>query len=82
MSSRMFTVLGRQWCHLCHDMVAALEPIAVRHGWRMEVLDVDEDPALEARWGELVPVLLADGVEICHYRLDPIAVDACCEAFR
>jgi thioredoxin reductase (NADPH) len=63
-------------------MIAALEPVAARHGWRMEVLDVDERPALEARWGERVPVLLADGVEICHYRLDLAAVDACCEAFR
>ena len=39
-------------------------------------IDVDVDPALEARWGTLVPVLLADGREVCHYRLDTGALDA------
>jgi len=39
-------------------------------------IDVDADPALEARWGMLVPVLLADGQEVCHYRLDTGALDA------
>ena len=38
-------------------------------------IDVDADPALEARWGTLVPVLLADGQELCHYRLDTRALD-------
>jgi thioredoxin reductase (NADPH) len=78
---RTFTVLSRQWCHLCHDLIAALEPIAARHGWLIEVIDVDEDPDLAARWDERVPVLLADGREICHHRLDAEAVSAFCEAF-
>jgi hypothetical protein len=39
-------------------------------------IDVDADPALEARWGTLVPVLLAEGREVCHYRLDTRALDA------
>jgi hypothetical protein len=36
----------------------------------LEVLDVDADPALEERYDELVPVLLHDGHELCHYFLD------------
>jgi hypothetical protein len=39
-------------------------------------IDVDADPALEARWGAQVPVLLAEGREVCHYRLDTGALDA------
>jgi hypothetical protein len=42
----------------------------------IDELDVDADPALEARWGALVPVLLIDGREVCHYRLDTVALDA------
>jgi len=39
--------------------------------------DVDSDKALEARYGELVPVLTdAAGAEICHYRLDEPALQA------
>ena len=68
------TLLGRIYCHLCHDMEAALAPLADEFGAEVEVLDVDEDPMLEERWGELVPVLLHEGKEICHYFLDAQAV--------
>ena len=38
-------------------------------------IDVDADAALEARYGEWVPVLTdAAGTEICHYRLDEAAL--------
>ncbi|MCL2876571.1 MAG: glutaredoxin family protein [Betaproteobacteria bacterium] len=77
----VFTVLSRQWCHLCHELVEALEPIARHYGWRIEVVDIEREPALEARWDELIPVVLVDGVEICHHRLDAEAVHACCRAF-
>ena len=54
---------GRRWREHVPD-VAVLE------------IDVDADPALEARWGDWVPVLLAEGREVCHYRLDTRALDA------
>ncbi|GHT83631.1 thioredoxin family protein [Betaproteobacteria bacterium] len=76
MSKGVFTVLSRQWCHLCHDMIAALTPIAGQYGWAVEVIDVDQHPELEARWDELVPVLLVGEREICHYHLDEVAVRA------
>jgi len=72
------TVLSREWCHLCHDLVAQLEPLAAELGWRVRVVDVDADPRLEARWDELVPVVLAGEVELCHYHLDEAAVRAHC----
>jgi hypothetical protein len=67
------TLLIRAYCHLCDDMRTAL----AEHAPEVPVLeiDVDADPALEARWGTLVPVLLADGQELCHYRLDTRALD-------
>jgi hypothetical protein len=64
------TLLSRTYCHLCHDLEAALAPIAAEFGIDVEVLDVDADEALEAKWGELVPVLLHDETELCHYFLD------------
>jgi len=68
------TLLIRAYCHLCDDMRKAL----AEHAPELPVreIDVDADPALEARWGMLVPVLLADGQEVCHYRLDTRALDA------
>ena len=66
----VLTVLSRTYCHLCHDMEAALAPIASEFGIAVEVLDVDEDASLEEQWGELVPVLLHGDIELCHYFLD------------
>ncbi|HJW25310.1 MAG TPA: glutaredoxin family protein [Rhodocyclaceae bacterium] len=62
--------MSRAWCHLCHDMEAALAPIAAEFGATVTVLDVDADPELESRYDELVPVLLHGENELCHYFLD------------
>lgn len=64
------TLLSRDYCHLCHDMEAALKPIAAEFAASLRVVDVDADAALESRYGELVPVLLHGEVELCHYFLD------------
>ena len=64
------TLLSRRFCHLCHDMEAALAPLAVEFGAAVTVVDVDGDPLLEAQYDELVPVLLHGKNELCHYFLD------------
>jgi len=71
-------VYGRSYCHLCDDMVAALRALQGQLAFRLELLDVDADPELEARFGERVPVLVdSRGAEICHYRLDEGALRRC-----
>jgi thioredoxin reductase (NADPH) len=57
-------------------MRAAVTPIAAAAGVTLDEVDVDRDPALDARWGTSVPVLLAGEQELCHYRLDRAALDA------
>jgi glutaredoxin len=74
------TLYGRAWCHLCEDMRAALEPLLAEFGAHVDVIDVDADPDLEARYNELVPVLVCDGVELCHYHLDEVRVRAALSA--
>jgi len=76
-SSRLrLTLLVRAYCHLCDEMREAVAPWAAAAGCEVEELDVDADPALEARWGSLVPVLLAGERELCHYRFDHAALGA------
>lgn len=70
------TVLSREYCHLCEEMIAALKDLQGRGAFEIEVVDVDRHPELERRWGEFVPVLLDGATEICHYRLDRAALDA------
>lgn len=64
------TLLSRSYCHLCQDMEVALAPLAAEFAVVVTVLDVDANPALEAKYDELVPVLLHGETELCHYFLD------------
>jgi hypothetical protein len=66
----------RAYCHLCDEMRDALTPLAASRGLVIDERDVDADPALEAVWGDKVPVLLADGREVCRYRFDRSAFEA------
>ncbi len=75
-------VYSRSYCHLCEDMLSALDALRDEHVFDVEVIDVDADPVLEARFDELVPVLEADGRELCHYHLDAQAVRAYLAGFR
>lgn len=76
------TVYGRSYCHLCDEMVEALEELQARWDFILEVVDVDEDEALDERFGELVPVLMAGEKEICHYHLDTDALAAFLEPWK
>lgn len=65
------TLYSRVYCHLCDDMLAALDALRGEFAFKVDVVDVDADPALEARYDELVPVLADEaGAELCHYFLD------------
>ena len=76
-SRRKLTVLSREYCHLCEDMIAALRKLQAQRGYfDLEIVDVDRDAALKERYDERVPALLLDGVEVCHYRFDPEVLDA------
>ncbi len=76
MEGRRLVVLSRAWCHLCDDLLEALAPLSAELGLDVEVIDLEERPEFEERWGELVPVVLAGGEELCHYHLDPDAIRA------
>lgn len=74
-----FTLYSRSYCHLCQDMLDALNALRTpERPFTVEVIDVDADPALVERFDELVPVLYADldGPELCHYFLDEAKVRA------
>lgn len=73
------TLYIRTYCHLCDDMRAAVEPWRSRLSLELVEVDVDDDPALEARLGERVPVLMAGEQEICHYFFDEEAFKRCLE---
>ena len=76
------TVYARTYCHLCEDMLAELKALSGELAIEVDVVDIDRDPELEARYGEWVPVLAHGETRICHYRLDPAKLTAHLSAFR
>ena len=64
------TVYSRNYCHLCDDMIAGLQSMQARFRFTLKVVDVDRNPALEALYGDDVPVLAHGAHELCRHRLD------------
>jgi thiol-disulfide isomerase/thioredoxin len=77
-----FFLYSRSYCHLCDDLLQALQGLKREYEFSVEVLDVDADDALLAKYDELVPVLIAKSAksggeeELCHYFLDEPKVRA------
>ena len=61
-----FEMVTRQGCHLCDQMAAELEAAGIEYG----SVDVDEHPELQARFSDVVPVLLRDGKPVAKVRVD------------
>ena len=74
-----FTLYSRSYCHLCDDMLNGLHRLGNEFQFIVNVVDVDADERLAAKYDELVPVLIGhhvatefeqDEFELCHYFLD------------
>ncbi|MFT4034734.1 MAG: glutaredoxin family protein [Patulibacter sp.] len=72
--SRTVTVYGRPGCHLCDEALVALAPIVAQRGAMVEQIDIEQDEALLRAHLERIPVILVDGVEICHFFVDEPAL--------
>ena len=75
------TLYSRIYCHLCDDMLHALEALRALAPFEVSVVDVDGDEALVAQYDELVPVLVgrrdgATALQLCHYHLEVAKVSA------
>ena len=62
-------------CCLCDDAAQALERVRERVPFELEAVDVSLDPALLARYGERLPVVLLDGELAYEYVVDEAALE-------
>ena len=74
-----FQLISRRECHLCWAMEKALREFLKSQNIGeecLEVVDIDAPESAEflEKYNILVPVLLLNGVEICHYHFDESAV--------
>jgi len=72
----MLTLYYRENCHLCESFRLALMQLQPELGFDTEEIDIDRDVDLIRRYDRLVPVLVREGREICHYFLDEAALRA------
>lgn len=70
-----WTVYSRAGCSLCEELLAEFAPL-LGPAAAVEVVDIEGNAELEARYGRRIPVLLADGEFVCCYRLDRERVGA------
>ena len=61
---------GKAGCCLCDEARAAVEAVRARHPFELEEVDVSLDPALNAEYGERIPVLALDGEELFEFHVD------------
>lgn len=81
------TLITRQGCHLCDEAANDLAGVVARFSalnpdkpYSIDLLDVDADPDLKAKFSEEVPVLLLNGEQIAFFRIDQERVLAKLEA--
>jgi glutaredoxin len=64
-------LMSRPGCHLCDAARRVVRSVCEPAGIAWDEVDIDAEPALQARYGELVPVVLVDGVQVGFWRIDP-----------
>ena len=63
------TLYTRAGCHLCDDAKEVLDAVRAEEPFALEVVDIDGDPALRARYTDEVPVVAVAGRKAFKYRL-------------
>lgn len=65
------TLVDRAGCHLCEVAEQVIRQVADEDEIAWERVDVTSSSDLEARYAELVPVVLVDGREVAHWSVTP-----------
>ncbi len=69
MSQRTMTIYSRPGCHLCDEMKQIVLPVATRHDYRLDEIDISQDRGLEEQFGTEIPVLFVNGRKAFKYRV-------------
>jgi len=69
MARPVLQLMSRQGCCLCDDAEAVIADFVVQGSCTLDVVDVDQDPALAVRFGMDVPVVLKDDKVCLMHRI-------------
>jgi glutaredoxin len=76
------TIFGRHGCHLCEVAEETLRGLQGELDFEIEKRFIDGDAALEAKYGEQIPVILIDGEHHDFWRVNPERFRASLERHR
>ena len=63
-------LLGKPGCHLCDDAREIVKRVCGELNVTWEERNVLDDPELERRYGEQIPVTIVDGMQHDFWRVD------------
>jgi glutaredoxin len=75
LSQMRVVVYTRAQCCCCHKAIDLLAEYRKRHGFTIETVDVDNDPALAEKYGLSVPVVAIDGKVRFKGVVNPVLLD-------
>jgi thiol-disulfide isomerase/thioredoxin len=61
---------SRPGCHLCDSAADVIRSVQKRYGFEFRVVNVEEEPELESRYGTSIPVVQIKGKTVFRYRVD------------
>jgi glutaredoxin len=63
-------IYSRPGCHLCDDAKQVIERVRHRYPFSVCLINIEDDPALEAAYGTEIPVVFINGNKAFKYRVD------------
>jgi glutaredoxin len=66
------TLYSRPGCHLCDDARAVIAEICGELGEEYVEISIDDEPELQRRFAEEIPVTFVDGRQHDFWRVDPV----------
>jgi glutaredoxin len=70
MTSPRVTLYSRPGCHLCDDARSVIVRVCADLGEEYVEVSIDDDPELQHRFGEEIPVTFVDGRQHDFWRVD------------
>ena len=67
---REVTLYTRPDCHLCEEAKAAIAPLLREFGAALREINIENDPALEERYGWDIPVVFIGPRKAAKHRVD------------
>ncbi len=67
---RRVTLYTRARCHLCEVAAEVLDDVREDLPFELEVVDIDGDESLRARYRTDIPVVMLEGELLFRYRVD------------